>query len=270
MTVRADDPTDPEVISWARGFQQRVLERHGFAGATPSCEQAQICPAVSLTDFFGGGSAQQTSSTQAARAAAASAPCSRRSPCFISQIVISHAAGTPRRRRRSATPPTSPSGSGCSRSTDQQDLIDDIRAQIDPPGRPGPPAGTTVELAGLPVIAAEANTDLSHSRWWLPLVGMLAVGLVLALVYRSARRALVPADPGAARDRLVGAGRRRARRVPEPDVGDPRRARDRDRDRVQRDPLGPLRARARRAASRSARRSAGPICAPARRCSPRA
>ena len=41
-------------------------------------------------------------------------------------------------------------------------------------------APTVLELAGLPVLAAEANSDLSHSRWWLPLVGLLAVGLVLA------------------------------------------------------------------------------------------
>ena len=45
------------------------------------------------------------------------------------------------------------------------------------------------------MLAAEANTDLSHSRWWLPLVGLLAVGIVLALIYRSVRRAARPADP---------------------------------------------------------------------------
>jgi predicted RND superfamily exporter protein len=52
-----------------------------------------------------------------------------------------------------------------------------------------------VQLAGLPVLAAQANTDLSHSRWWLPLAGLLAVGVVLALVYRSVRRAVVPVLP---------------------------------------------------------------------------
>jgi predicted RND superfamily exporter protein len=52
-----------------------------------------------------------------------------------------------------------------------------------------------VELAGLPVLAAEANTDLSNSRWWLPLAGLVAVGVVLAAIYRSARRAIVPLIP---------------------------------------------------------------------------
>jgi predicted RND superfamily exporter protein len=45
------------------------------------------------------------------------------------------------------------------------------------------------------VLAAEANTDLSHSRWWLPLVGLVAVGVVLVAVYRSMRRAVVPLIP---------------------------------------------------------------------------
>ena len=76
-----------------------------------------------------------------------------------------------------------------------EDLIDDIRSQIDPPGGPSPPAGATVRLAGLPVLAAEANTDLSHSRWWLPLAGLLAVGIVLAAIYRSVRRAVIPLIP---------------------------------------------------------------------------
>jgi len=76
--------------------------------------------------------------------------------------------------------------------SDQQALINDIRAQIHPPGGPDPPPGTTVELAGLPVLAAEANTDLSNSRWWLPLAGLVAVGVVLAAIYRSVRRAVVP------------------------------------------------------------------------------
>src|SRR3954452_13686199 len=57
VTIRAEDPTSPEVISWAEGFQQRVLARHGFSGSNPSCAHAQICPALSLTDFFGGASA---------------------------------------------------------------------------------------------------------------------------------------------------------------------------------------------------------------------
>ena len=76
---------------------------------------------------------------------------------------------------------------------EQQELIDGIRDQIEADG--GPPPGTEVELAGLPVIAAEANADLSRSRYWLPLAGLAAVALVLLAIYRSPRRALVPLVP---------------------------------------------------------------------------
>ncbi len=196
VTIRAKDPTDPSVISWAENFQQRVLARHGFSGAAPSCANAQICPALSLTDFFGG--------TQASGSSAATSPQSvgnvhalvQALPCFISQIVISHQGEC---RSSGGTPIGDTAdiafGIRVQPLSDQQDLINDIRAQIDPPGGPSPPAGTTVELAGLPVLAAEANTDLSHSRWWLPLAALAAVGIVLAAIYRSLRRAVVPLIP---------------------------------------------------------------------------
>ena len=55
--------------------------------------------------------------------------------------------------------------------------------------------GCEVELAGLPVIAAQAASDLDSSRYLLTAVGLLAVALVLLLVYRSWTRALVPLVP---------------------------------------------------------------------------
>jgi predicted RND superfamily exporter protein len=198
VTIKADDPTSPAVISWAEGFQQRVLARHGFSGANPSCADAQICPALSLTDFFGGASsAASGSSTTSTQSVGDVHALVQALPCFISQIVISH------RGECNPSAGTTPIGDTADVAfgirvqplSDQQKLIDDIRAQINPPDAPGPPPGTTVELAGLPVLAAEANTDLSSSRWWLPLVGLVAVGVVLALIYRSVRRALVPLIP---------------------------------------------------------------------------
>ena len=50
-------------------------------------------------------------------------------------------------------------------------------------------------MAGLSVIAAESAGDLSSSRYWLTLAGILLVGLALLLIYRSWRRALVPLVP---------------------------------------------------------------------------
>jgi hydrophobe/amphiphile efflux-3 (HAE3) family protein len=181
VIIRADDPTDPEVIGWARAFQQRVLERHGFAGETPSCREAQICPAVSLTDFFSGEGGTQEEVRALVEAL----------PPFISQVVITR---DPETGEIGDTADVA-FGIRVQSLADQHDLIEDVRAQVDPPGVPGPPSGTEVELAGLPVIAAEANADLSRSRWWLPLAGLAAVALVLIAIYRSARRALVPLLP---------------------------------------------------------------------------
>ena len=201
VTIKAQDPTSPAVISWAEGFQQRVLARHGFSGANPSCAQAQICPALSLTDFFGGASASSSAGSTGSSTGGQSVgdvhALVQALPCFISQIVISH------RGECNPSAGATPIGDTADIAfgirvqplSDQQKLIDDIRAQVNPPGGPDPPPGTTVRLAGLPVLAAQANTDLSHSRWWLPLVGILAVGIVLSLIYRSIRRAVVPLIP---------------------------------------------------------------------------
>ena len=124
---------------------------------------------------------------------------------------------------------------------DQQALIERVRDAIGKPGEPGgPPPGVEVELAGLPVIAAAAATDLSSSRYWLTLAGLLAVALVLLAVYRSPRapwsRWSRSCSPAAGPSLVLWA----ERRPPQPDVGGARRADDRDRHRVQRHPRRPL------------------------------
>ena len=78
----------------------------------------------------------------------------------------------------------------------QQALIDRVRSEIGAPGSPGgPPPGVEVRLAGLPVIASEAASDLSGSRYWLTLAGLVGVALALLAVYRSLSRALLPLVP---------------------------------------------------------------------------
>ncbi len=73
----------------------------------------------------------------------------------------------------------------------QQAVIDYMRAQLHPP------AGVTAQLAGLPVLAAEADQSLSSSshRLLTLLAGLIAVGLVLAIVFRAIGRAVVPMVP---------------------------------------------------------------------------
>jgi predicted RND superfamily exporter protein len=73
---------------------------------------------------------------------------------------------------------------------DQQHLIERVRSEIGTP-----PPGVEVELAGLPVIAAQSASDLSNSRYWLTLAGLALVAAALLLVYRSWRRALMPLVP---------------------------------------------------------------------------
>ena len=68
---------------------------------------------------------------------------------------------------------------------------------------------------------------------------------MLAAIYRSARRALVPLIPVLMATGWSGLVVAALGVAAQPDVGDAGRAGDRDRDRVQRDPLGALRERAR-------------------------
>ncbi|MBI5104772.1 MAG: MMPL family transporter, partial [Solirubrobacterales bacterium] len=73
----------------------------------------------------------------------------------------------------------------------QQQVIEAMRGDLDPP------RGVQAELAGLPVLAAEANDAVSSPlrRFGLLLAGLLAVALVLLVALRSWRRALLPLVP---------------------------------------------------------------------------
>jgi predicted RND superfamily exporter protein len=157
-----------------------VLERGGFSGDAPTCEAADICPAVALTDLFNAGGGAQTEAQAQALIDAI--------PPYFSQAVVS-------RDESGAIGDTANIAFGIRVQPldDQQSLIEGIRDEIGANG--GPPEGTDVDLAGLPVIAAEANADLDRSRYWLPLAGLAVVALALLALYRSLRRALVPLVP---------------------------------------------------------------------------
>jgi hydrophobe/amphiphile efflux-3 (HAE3) family protein len=177
VSVRSADPTDPALWRWMAAFKQRVLKANGFTGNFPSCHEAEICPGPSVTDF-------------APDAAAGGLPRSR-----IKSLVGALPAYDLRGVLSGDTANIA-FGIRAQSLSAQQDLIDRVRSEIDPPGPgSGPPPGATVQLAGLPVIAAESATDLSHSRYWLTLAGLIAVAVALLLVYRSATRALVPLIP---------------------------------------------------------------------------
>jgi predicted RND superfamily exporter protein len=186
VTVTAPDLTDPKVVAWMHDFEQRVLQRHGYVGTDPSCQapQTEICPEISLPDFLYG-DAQSTPTQSRIRTDL------RLLPHYVSQAMVT----TDPETGRPGNTGVITFGIKVMPFDQQKALIDDIRSQIDPPGGPAPPAGVKAEVLGLPVLAADANSALSGSRYLVTLAGLLAVALVLIAVYRSARRALVPLIP---------------------------------------------------------------------------
>ncbi|HEX6152061.1 MAG TPA: MMPL family transporter, partial [Solirubrobacterales bacterium] len=178
VSITAPDLTDPETVEWMAGFKQRVLESSGFGGENPSCLRADVCPGPALSDFLIRGDEEPTAERIDATLSALSdyalrqvAPLDPATGEVGNQALISF-------------------GIRAQSLEEQQELVERVRDQIG-----DPPQGVEVELSGLSVIAAESASDLSSSRYWLTLAGLLAVGLALLLVYRSWRRALVPLLP---------------------------------------------------------------------------
>ena len=164
VLVEAADLTDPATIEWMAGFKRRVLK------------EDDVTAGPALSDFLTRGGKVTKSGIEATLAAM--------SPYSLRQVA-----------------PLGPNGKvghlaligfGIRSQTlaEQEALLDSIRAQIG-----GPPAGVKVSLSGLPVIATEAGSELSSSRYWLALAGLGAVALVLLVLLRSFRRALVPLLP---------------------------------------------------------------------------
>jgi uncharacterized protein len=190
VSIKTRDLTDPATIRWMADFKRRVLEVGGFSGANPSCQEAEVCPGPALSDFVTGGGLTATENTVLTRSGIRAAL--RQIPTYdLRQVAtVDPKTGLPAG--------TALLGFGIRAQSleDQQALIDRIRAEIGEPGtRGGPPPGVEVELAGLPVIAAAAASDLSDSRYLLTLAGLIAVALALLAVYRSLSRALVPLVP---------------------------------------------------------------------------
>jgi len=187
VRVQAEDLTDPQTIRWMADFKRRVLAAGGFSGPNASCRAAEVCPGPALSDFVTGGGLVARSEArltpQGIRAAY------RQIPAYsLRQIAtLDSETGLPSGSTLMAF------GIRAQSLERQQELIERVRDEIGAAG--GPPPGVEVELAGLPVIASAAASDLSDSRYLLTLAGLLAVALVLLAAYRSVSRALVPLVP---------------------------------------------------------------------------
>ncbi|MBS1677421.1 MAG: MMPL family transporter [Actinobacteria bacterium] len=165
VLVEAPDLTDPATIEWMAGFKRRVLkEDHVTAG-----------PA--LSDFLTRGGKVTKLGIEATLAAM--------SPYSLRQVA-------PLDPRTGRVGHLALIGFGIKSQTlaEGEALLDSVRAQVG-----DPPPGVKVHLTGLPVIATEAGSELSSSRYWLALAGLGAVALVLLAALRSFRRALVPLLP---------------------------------------------------------------------------
>ncbi len=172
VLVAAKDLTDPKVVTWMRDYQARIKARFGYS-ASNGCGKAEICPAVSLTDLF---RTPEAAADQARVRGLLDAV-----PAYFSSAVITS--------DRTAALMTF--GIKLLPLDQQQDALDIMRAELDPP------AGVSARLAGLPVLAAEANAKLSDParRLGTLLAGLLVVALALLAVYRRWSRAWIPLVP---------------------------------------------------------------------------
>ena len=171
VVVEGRDLARPEVVAWMRAFQARVLREARYS-ADRGCGEAALCPALSLPDLFRGDAGSDRAKIDALLDAV---------PPYFSQAVITD-------DRRTANLAF---GIRLMPLDEQHAVIERMRAALDPP------AGVTARVAGLPVLAAEANDALASPwrRIGTLLAGLLAVGLVLLAVHRRLERAWVPLVP---------------------------------------------------------------------------
>jgi predicted RND superfamily exporter protein len=169
LLVGGGNVVKPATIRWMSAYQDAVLRRFGYS-AGRGCGSARLCPAFSLTDLFGSDTGANTSKlTQAEVNGLLDAI-----PRYFSQAVIAPG-------RRLATLAFGIRLTGLSQ---QQRLIEAMRASLHPP------PGVTAQLVGLPVLAAQANAQVtSPGRRLLTILAALgAVALVLAIAFRGDRR----------------------------------------------------------------------------------
>jgi predicted RND superfamily exporter protein len=177
VLVHARDVATPQTVGWMVRYENQLLTHFGYL-ETKGCAAATLCPALSLPDLFssgGGANPARGLTTGSIRSLLQAVP------TYFSEAVI-----TPDRRYASLA-----FGIRLMPLARQARVVGYMRAHLHPP------AGVTARLAGLPVLAADANGSLASSarRLLTLLIGLVAVGLVLLGVMRDRRRALVPLVP---------------------------------------------------------------------------
>ena len=168
LIVRSNRLLDPEVVRWMSSYQRRVLRQNGFRAGRP-CGEADLCPALSLTNLFGQGRQSARRIREAVDAL----------PRYFSQNVI-----TPDRRtaniafRMGAMPPE-----------ERRRVVDALRGELDPP------AGVDAQLAGPVVTAADGEHGVKTAMWVITLAALALAAAGAAIVARSYQAAVLAAIP---------------------------------------------------------------------------
>ena len=181
VLVHARNVATPRTVEWMISYENRLLSHFGYSEAK-GCQAATVCPALSLPDLFSSASGSDAGSSSGTALTSASIQGLLAAvPQYFSQAVLT-------RDHRYATLAF---GIRLMPLARQTRVIDYMRSQLHPP------SGVSARVAGLPVLAADANSALSSSarRLLTLLAALVAVGLVLFAVFRSPRRALVPLVP---------------------------------------------------------------------------
>jgi uncharacterized protein len=160
VLVSAADVTSKKNVGWMRDYEQRMSAIFGSS----SCAGATLCPALSLPSLL------QTAGGTLTGV-----------PGYFQRSVLT----TNHRYALLAF------GIRLMPLSRQRQVVERMRAALDPPH------GTTAQLAGLPVLAADAEGSLSSSgnRLLMLVVSLVLVAAALMAALRHARRVLVPLIP---------------------------------------------------------------------------
>ncbi len=179
VLVSARDVTASGALSWMRSYERRMSARFGPSGSS-GCTRATLCPALSLPSLLqtAGGSLNVV-------------------PPYFQRAVLT----ADHRHAILAF------GIRLMPLARQRRVIESMRAALGSAGGPAsashvagsgtPGRGVQAQLAGLPVLAADADGSLSSvsSRLLMLAVSLVLVGLALLATLRRPRRVIVPLVP---------------------------------------------------------------------------
>jgi hydrophobe/amphiphile efflux-3 (HAE3) family protein len=175
VLVHGRDVATPRTFDWMVNYET-AMNKHFHYVEENGCHAATLCPALSLPTLFSSDSGTANNLSQASINSLLGSI-----PPYFSQAVITG------NRQYAALA----FGLRLMPLSRQEMVVQYMRTHLHPP------PGTTASLAGLPVLAADADQSLSSSvrRLLTLLLGIVAVGAVLLALFRERRRALVPLVP---------------------------------------------------------------------------